>query len=192
MPNADQNYICPNQLGFLCRREFSEGGQVAGAHPRYLRYSQVEGARIAIQGDVIVTCGLQKSYSRRMDKVTIDGIRALHINPDGTAKRPVYEAARKRGGEPLPKPVRFEVSHHEVDRSNADILPPAATAMAVAGQTIVLACADRTLRLHDLKDGMPVARIDLPGDAVRDGIAVFGSRIYLTLTNGKIVSVTMR
>jgi hypothetical protein len=79
-----------------------------------------------------------------------------------------------------------------VDKSNAHIVPPAAKAMAVAGQTIVLACADQTLRLHSLNDGMPVGRIDLPGDAVRDGIAVFGGRIYLTLTNGKVVSVTTR
>jgi hypothetical protein len=193
IPDAEQDYICPNQAGFLCRREYSEGGQVADTYLRQLRYSQVEGGRIAIQDNVIVTSTVEKSNSTRVGGDFVEGIRAQRINPDGTARRPIYEPVRKRGDQPLPEPVLFDLSLYELAQTDApDAFPPNASAMAIAGQTIVLACKDQTLRLHGLRDGKPLAQIELPGVATRDGIAIFGGRIYLTLVNGKIVSVTTR
>jgi hypothetical protein len=93
-------------------------------------------------------------------------------------------------GDPLPAGVAWENS------STVQVPgvkpPPASTALAIGGETIVLVGQDKTLRLYSLKDGAERGSLVLPDATVRDGIALAGGMIYLSLLNGDVVAVATK
>jgi outer membrane protein assembly factor BamB len=158
---------------------------------RVLRYSGVEGRRLAIRDDILVINTPMKSYMRTMNtRNLIDGLRVQRLLPDRLAEHVVYERSDNRGGKPIPKPVLYELTQPELGRGSKRKAPPSGPAMAVAGDRILLAGDDGTLRVFGLTDGEEGPVLELPAPAVRDGIAVFDGRVYLSLINGQVLCVT--
>ena len=60
-------------------------------------------------------------------------------------------------------------------------------ALAVAGDRIYLATADRALRVHALNDLRPLHRVELPGRVHRHALAIGHGRVYATLRDGSVI-----
>jgi len=180
-----QRHLQPNWAGFLQRQEQIWNFQVSDDYAQATRFHAESGRRIALSDELAVYSGFPRAHVRDRGFWDANGLRVLRRTADGGVVPP----SMKRG-DPLPTGVVWENS------STVQIPgvkpPPASTALAIGGDTIVLVGQDKTLRLYSLKDGTERGSLALPDATVRDGIALAGGTIYLSLLNGEMVAVVTK
>jgi hypothetical protein len=161
----------------LVRYELSDGRVVRELPPQRGR---VRAAAWAPSGDRVLVSLLRDPDAELLDVETGRSTRRLGVSQEAAAVAFTADGAAVVGSEVGPITV-FDPS----PRVLADVLQPVDT-LGVAGDAVVWAGADRTLRVWGLADGAERLRVELAAPAVRIAVAPAGDVVAAALRGGTI------